>query len=716
MSKYSALLNTNLKGIHFSQSMMLSLNPREVIFGQKNMHKAIILLLSMGFSSLSGIVLGLTGSSIFSGTISYTSHGIIYFLIFIILGRVSQILCRHSDLLRSFSSTLILSWMILPLGVGVVLLITEKNLTENILPFILIYPIVSLLMVMLFLVGISTLSIGLLMSNLILQNSQNKIKKWILYLKMMTIGVAFLSIALFHSLDFLRIRESPSLTLHKWTQSPGIALALQLTGATIAAIIGCIIAPKLLPAIRATQSTFPFAKTIAWKLAIWGGTSFRNLDLSEMNFSDSKIANTDFRGTKLYRTSFQGAIGMDYALFDSRYLDLEQPKVQTLLTRGMSQTLDFQRTTLRGAYLQNATLDHLDFTEANLDGADLFGANLQNAIFVRTIVTNVNLSEADLTGCCIQDWSWNADTCFTGVKCHYFYQTREDQQADNRYPMDRFFEPGEFAALFQRLGGTIEWVVRDRLDPLALDLTLENFKLEDGGQGLTLEGLEARGDVWIVKVGGLSAANPRQVIEGMELRYQLMIDSQKDQIQWLREQVQHSAGNVTIGGDGNTFNLVHQAGTVMGNQNIKAGGDVSVSTDQSTKTEDRSTNTHVTVGGSVTGALNLGDLSQSTIAVTPTALAVSNPETPDLATLLKQLKEAIESESDLSAEDKEEALEALCTLTEEGQKPESDRHPKLATMSLKALSRIAQGLSEVGTLAESVNKVFPFIKLAFGLI
>ncbi len=715
MGKNRGLLKTNLKGINISQSMMLSLNPREVTFGQKNTYTVVILLLTTGFSCLSGIVLGLTGSFVFHGAISYPGYWIICILTLIILGRASRALCVHADLLRSFSSSLILSWTMLPLGVALVILLTaNKNWIH-----ILVYPILTSLMVMLFLVGVSTLSIGLLISNLILQNSQNKIKKWILYLKMMTIGVTILSISLFYSLGFLKVRGSESLTLDKWNQFPGIDLGLHLTGATIAAIIGCIIAPKLLPAILAPQSTFPFAKTIAWKLAIWGGTSFRNLDLSAINFSDSKIANTDFRGTKLYRTSFRGAIGMEYALFDSRYLDLEQPKVQTLLTHGLSQTVDFQRTTLRGAYLQHAMLHDLDFTEANLDGADLFGANLRNAIFVRTIVTDVNFAEADLTGCCIQDWSWNADTCFTGVRCQYFYQTLEDQQADIRYPMDRSFEPGEFAALFQRLGGTIEWVVRDRLvDPLALDLTLENFKLEDGGQGLTLEGLEARGDVWIVKVGGLSSTNPREIIERMELRYQLMIDSQKDQIQWLREQVQHSAGTVTIGGDGNTFNLVHQAGTVMGNQNIKAGGDVSVSTDHSNKTEDRSTNTNttVTVGGSVTGAVNLGDLSQSTIAVTPTALDASNPETPDLATLLKQLKEAIEAEPDLSAEDKEEALEALCTLAEEGQKAESDRHPKLATMSLKALSRIAQGLSEVGTLAESVNKVFPFIKLAFGLM
>lgn len=137
--------------------------------------------------------------------------------------------------------------------------------------------------------------------------------------------------------------------------------------------------------LRGTPWNYPGLQRV-WALAAgaWWGTSFLNLDLSEVNFRGTALANTDLRARKLYRTCFQGAIGLERARVDSQYLDLEIPKVQKLLTHACSVDRNFRGLNLQGAYLQGADLRGFDFTDTNLTGADLKQADLRESILVRT--------------------------------------------------------------------------------------------------------------------------------------------------------------------------------------------------------------------------------------------------------------------------------------------------------------------------------------------
>lgn len=101
---------------------------------------------------------------------------------------------------------------------------------------------------------------------------------------------------------------------------------------------------------------FEFFRAWAIVIGCWRGTSFYDLDLSEVNFRNAKLANSDLRARKLYRTCFQSATGLERARVDNQYLDLEYPKVQQLLTHGSSRDHDFRGFNLQGAYLQNADL------------------------------------------------------------------------------------------------------------------------------------------------------------------------------------------------------------------------------------------------------------------------------------------------------------------------------------------------------------------------
>lgn len=466
-------------------------------------------------------------------------------------------------------------------------------------------------------------------------------------------------------------------------------------------------------------------------IAAWGGTSFYNLDLSGIDFSGASIANTDFRGKTLYRTRLLGVSGLDRARVDDRYLDLDRPEVQKLLTAGSATSKNFRRVNLQGAFLQNTDLQGFNFTEANLHDADLKGANLRGAIFLRTRVSGVDFSEADLTGCCIKDWSPNIKTIFTDVICSYIYREFADGRPSDRYPRDRDFEPGEFATLQHHIDNSTELVFQGVTDLRALSFAFEKFKLEDDGLDLELQGIEQRGDLWIVKVSHREGIS-RHIVEEQvnstyddlkalfEARYQLALDAKEGEIarlaaynesqqvfiQGLVAGVVETHGKVLIQGEGNRVYMVQQAGDIMERQNIKATGNV-----------DASSGAKVSIGGDVTGAtLNLGTISGNVTNLLQQLRDSQIQGTPDFAQILGDLQSAIESETQLSPPQKQEALEAVETLAEEAKKPPENRTTKLCTMAMNALKGATGTLSDASKLAEVIKSSLPILKGLLGMV
>ncbi|MBW4559837.1 MAG: pentapeptide repeat-containing protein [Mojavia pulchra JT2-VF2] len=241
----------------------------------------------------------------------------------------------------------------------------------------------------------------------------------------------------------------------------------------------------------------------SWAIAVgsWGGTSFYNLDLSDIDFTGSQLANTDFRAKNFYRTCLKEVKGLDKARIDNRYLDLTNYKVQKLLTDGVCKDINFSRINLQGAYLQNADMRHFKLIETNLKGANLQDADLRGSILIRTQLTGADFTGANLTGICIQDWNINSQTCFAKVKCDYYYRKLDNKgEPIEQYPIGRNFEEGEFEALFQEVEEAVELVFKEGVNWRALSFTFRKFQLEDDGLGLELKGVEQRGDLWVVKV------------------------------------------------------------------------------------------------------------------------------------------------------------------------------------------------------------------------
>ncbi|MFK8184724.1 MAG: pentapeptide repeat-containing protein [Phormidesmis sp.] len=231
-----------------------------------------------------------------------------------------------------------------------------------------------------------------------------------------------------------------------------------------------------------------------------GGTSFKDLDLRNLDFTGAILENTDLRAKNFYRTCFRGVKGLENARVDNTYLDLDNQKVRSLLVNGYSNDADFSKLNLRGAYLKGADLRNFQLAEANLEGADLSNADLRDSVLLRTILTDADLRGANLTGACIKDWSFNQQTCFDNIVCDYVYREYEQGAPSDRYPASRNFEPGEFQTLFQKLTNAVELIFKDQVDWRALSFAFEKFQIEDDGLGLELKGVEQRGNYWVVKV------------------------------------------------------------------------------------------------------------------------------------------------------------------------------------------------------------------------
>jgi len=79
------------------------------------------------------------------------------------------------------------------------------------------------------------------------------------------------------------------------------------------------------------------------------------------------------------------------------------------------------------------------------------------------------------------------------------------------------------------------------------------------------------------------------------------------------------------------------------------------------------------------------------------------------------LQAAISQSSDLSDEDKAEALEQVQTLAEAGQNPQEPTKQKYAKKAITMLKGLFSGLPAVATLVEAANNLLPVISKLFGL-
>ena len=164
---------------------------------------------------------------------------------------------------------------------------------------------------------------------------------------------------------------------------------------------------------------YALVRNIAIAFAASYGTSFRDANLTDADFTNATLKSTDFRGSNITRTCWKNTIKLDRIRPGKTYL--KDTKVRELVKTGEGENINLDRSILQGINLQGANLTNASFIEANLNSANLQDANLTRAKLVGTFLDQADLTGATLTGAFLEDWGITTSTKLNGIKCDYVY-------------------------------------------------------------------------------------------------------------------------------------------------------------------------------------------------------------------------------------------------------------------------------------------------------
>ncbi|XZN99318.1 MAG: hypothetical protein ACM65K_13950 [Microcoleus sp.] len=137
---------------------------------------------------------------------------------------------------------------------------------------------------------------------------------------------------------------------------------------------------------------------------------------------------------------------------------------------------------------------------------------------------------------------------------------------------------------------------------------------------------------------------------------------------------------------------------------------IEVNTTSESKSMSDSSSKNINVGGDVTGStVNIGEISGTVTNSINQLPASPQSNQPGIKELLTELQSAIESETNLSDDDKVEALEQLKTLAEVGKNPQESTMQKAGKTAMKILKGTIASLPSAATLVEACSKLLPAI-------
>ncbi|OKH31742.1 hypothetical protein NIES2101_41310 [Calothrix sp. HK-06] len=272
--------------------------------------------------------------------------------------------------------------------------------------------------------------------------------------------------------------------------------------------------------------------TTAIAFASFGGTSFRDTNLTNTNFNGAILKSTDFRGANLTRTCFQETKKLDRIRPGTSYL--KESKVRQVILTGQGQELNFGRQDLRGVNFQGAYLQDASFIGADLSNANLQDADLSRAKLVQTQLDGTDFTGATLTGVYIEDWNVTSSTNFTGVRCEYVYMrlpTKDNpdpyRKPDNR---EETFGDGEFGDFIKPIFDTLDLYHSQGVDPRAIAVAFKQLAQNNPSAELEIVAIERRGDDKILlRAKTILTANKSELSQEYFLNYnQLKALAEKD--------------------------------------------------------------------------------------------------------------------------------------------------------------------------------------------
>ncbi|MEL6163920.1 MAG: hypothetical protein AAFR37_09215, partial [Cyanobacteria bacterium J06628_3] len=277
------------------------------------------------------------------------------------------------------------------------------------------------------------------------------------------------------------------------------------------------------------------------------------------------------------------------------------------------------------------------------------------------------------------------------------------------------FQPGDFTKLFKELLNTVDLIFRDGIDWKAFVTAFKKLQVENEDTELAIQSIENKGDgVVVVKVSVPADTNKEKVhsrfsqnyqaaLQAIEEKYKALLIAKDNQIKEHRQK----------------YTDMKEITGLLASKSINVKVDNQVENKNMTKSNDSSRKIEVgSVGRDFNAsgqALNLGDISgtvKNTINELPTS-----PETdkPGIKELLIDLQTAIETDTNLSEEDKVQALEQINKIAEAGQKAQEGAMQKTAKNALTFLKGLVADLPSTAKLVKTCSNLIPVIKQFFGL-
>jgi uncharacterized protein YjbI with pentapeptide repeats len=492
-------------------------------------------------------------------------------------------------------------------------------------------------------------------------------------------------------------------------------VATILTGTGI--ILGAYIAIQAL----AGDKNFTFIQQIAVAFAAIGGTSFRGADLTDANFTQATLKSTDFRGAILTRTRWYQAKKLDRARVGDSILC--QASIRDLLVSGNGYKKFYIGANLKGANLTGANLEKANLKEADISQATLQEANLKEANLTKTQAVGTYFTNAYLTGACLEAWNIDSTTRLDRVDCQCVYLLEHEQpgssQRGERRPSSGKFAPGEFTKLFEEVLNTVDLIFRDGIDWKAFAVAFKKVQVENEGTELAIQSIENKGNgVVVVRVSVPPDANKEKIhsdftqnyelaLKAVEEKYKAELKAKDDQIEFHRHK--SSEMKEIIG--------LLASRPVINEVNVTAESKaMTESTDASRKIKIGDVGGDFKPIGSQFSSDNVTVDISGTVAETINQLPTSpEPDKPGIKELLTQLQTAIEADTNLTQEDKAEALEQLKALAEAGKNPQEGAMQKTAKTAMKILKGTIASLPSAATLVEACSKLLPAIASLLGL-
>jgi uncharacterized protein YjbI with pentapeptide repeats len=481
------------------------------------------------------------------------------------------------------------------------------------------------------------------------------------------------------------------------------SFAVTGAGAVAIAIAGMLFSSYISWRAMKGDEKHAMIRNTAVAFAATNGTSFRGADLTNANFTQAKLKNTDFRNANLTGTAWHQTKMLDSVRPGSTYL--QNPQTRQLLITGQGQEINFDGQSLRGINLQKANLADASFIGADLSEANLQDADLSRAKLKQTQLDSTNLTGATLTGAYIEDWGITRETNLHGVRCEYIFMrvpTKKDpdplRKPDNKKEV---FADGDFADFIKPIFDTLDLYHNQEVDPRAVAIAFKQLAENNPEAELEIVAMEKRGeDKFLLRAKTAPGSDKSQLsaeyfdeynqIKALNQSQQLLLVEKDDRIRSLENMV---------------TTAIHQP-------KFYSQGDNNVSDISGINIQGSSNVSGIAGGGSVA---NLGTISGNVSIAIHQLPDAQDAGKPGIKELLTQLQEAISQSSELSDEDKADALSQVQNLAEAGKNPQEATKQKTAKTAITMLKGLFIGLPTVAKLVEEANKLLPAIAKLFGL-